>query len=212
MKYVNKNYAITHPIQEYMTNKIIRSYKPTTLLGEVSSKNPYNCLHFVGSGIEFHNHGIETYCDYNLIDKYEDFISVSSEGDLQSIIESFSKNHPIIEQTFKTLKDKLVFSKIISEIRGFGISRLRDDTDSIAYIIYFKDRGKFLLVVDGYDYVIKLDRHNLCNYNYYSRLSSSTIVTKFLIKIKALRNILYKSEGEDIAKVLIRVYNEQCAL
>lgn len=206
MKYVNKDYAITHPIQEYMTNKIIRSYKPTTL-GKVSSKSPYNCLHFEGSGIEFHNHEIEMYCDYGLIGKYEDFIKVSSEGDLQSIIESFSKNHPIIKWAFKTLEDKLFFSKITSEIRGFGISRFRDDTDSIAYIVYFKNHGKFLLVADGYDYVIKLESHNL--YNYYSRLSHSSIVRKFLIKIKALRNLLYRSEGEDIAEIILKIYSEQ---
>lgn len=208
MKYINKNYAITHPIQEYMTNKIIRSYKPTTLLGEVSSKNPYNCLHFVGSGIEFHNHGIETYCDYNLIDKYEDFISVSSEGDLQSIIESFSKNHPIIKWIFKTLKDRAVLPKISNEIRGFSISCFRNDTDSIAYIVYFKNHGKFLLVADGYDYVIKLDSCNFYNY-YYSKLRNSIIIRKFLMKIKVLRNLLYRIEGEDIAEIILKIYNEQ---
>lgn len=203
MKYVNKEYAITHPIQEYLTNKTIRKYRLTTLSGQISSKEPFNCLCFEGNGIELHNHGINVYCDYSLINEFEDFIDAGSNGKLCDIIETFSRYHPIIKWIFKTLEDK---TEIINKIEGFSISHFRDDTDSVSYIIYFKGISKFLLIADKYNYIVKLDKRGI--QYYYSKLRPSTFVRKFLIKIKVLRNLLYRSEGEDIAEIITEMCNE----
>lgn len=86
---------------------------------------------------------------------------------------------------------------------GFDIYHYREEEDYIAYSISFKRFGILTLMVnngDKYNYIIQLKRQRQCFY--YSTLRSSAIVNKFLIKIKCIRNLLYRLEGEDIAEVI----------
>ena len=196
MKYVNEDIKSVYPIIIKKGNDTIRSYKVTTSAG-IYFNGSFNYLESTGNGVKLHNHGIEVSCDYDLISKFEDYIDGGSNGDLQSIIKLFSKNHPIIKWFLKTLVNNGISPY------GFDIYHYREEEDYIAYSISFKRFGILTLMVnngDKYNYIIQLKRQRQCFY--YSTLRSSAIVNKFLIKIKCIRNLLYRLEGEDIAEVI----------
>lgn len=196
MKYVNEDIKSVYPIIIEKGNDTIRSYKVTTSAG-IYFNGSFNYLESTGNGIKLHNHGIEVSCDYDLISKFEDYINVGSNEDLQSIIKLFSRNHPIIKWFLNTLVNNGISPY------GFDIYRYREEEDYIAYSISFKRFGILTLMVnngDKYNYIIHLKRRGQCFY--YSTLRSSAIVNKFLIKIKCIRNLLYRIEGEETAEVI----------
>lgn len=200
MKYINKDIKSVYPLIIKKGNDTIRNYYKATTTGGIYFKESFNYLESTGNGIKLHNHGIEIGCDYDLVSKFEDYINIGSNGNLQSILELFSKNHPIIKWFLKTLiKDGI---SPYDEIVGFGIYQYREKSSYIAYSMDFKRFGRLTLVACDYDYdyIIHLKRRGQCFY--YSTLRSSAIVNKFLIKIKCIRNLLYRIEGEETAEVI----------